>query len=86
MVAVIVALLMIFLGFYHAWIKKIPVLAGVMMPALIMLLYAAWVMFLAKREKIRRLNAVSYVPYFRIPTNLIGIVFPIRFPCLLYIF
>lgn len=61
MVAVIVALLMIFLGIYHAWIKKIPVLAGVMMPALIMLLYAAWVMFLAKREKMRRLNAVSFV-------------------------
>lgn len=59
LVAVIVALLMIFSGFYHAWIKRIPVLAGVMVPALIMLLYAAWVLFLAKREKKRRLNAVS---------------------------
>lgn len=58
MCAVIVALLMIFSGFYHAWIKRIPVLAGVMVPALIMLLYAAWVLFLAKREKQRRLNAV----------------------------
>lgn len=61
MVAVIVALLMIFSGFYHAWIKKIPVLAGVMVPALIMLLYAAWVLFLAKREKQRRINAVSII-------------------------
>lgn len=64
MVAVIVALLMIFLGFYHAWMKKIPVLAGVMVPALIMLLYAAWVMILAKREKRRRLNAVSFLNLF----------------------
>lgn len=59
MCAVLVALLMIFSGFYHAWIKRIPVLAGVMVPALIMLLYAAWVLFLAKREKQRRLNAVE---------------------------
>lgn len=64
MVAVIVALMMIFSGFYHAWIKKIPVLAGVMVPALIMLLYAAWVIFLAKREKNRRQNAVSIYIYF----------------------
>lgn len=66
MVAVIVALLMIFSGFYHAWMKKIPVLAGVMVPVLIMFLYAAWVLFLAKREKIRRLRAVSsLLPIFK---------------------
>lgn len=58
MVAVIVALVMIFSGFYQAWIKRIPVLAGVMVPMLIMLLYAAWVLFLAKRDKQRRLNQV----------------------------
>lgn len=58
MVAVIVALVMIFSGFYQAWIKRIPVLAGVMVPMLIMLLYAAWVLFLAKRDKRRRLNQV----------------------------
>lgn len=60
LVAVIVALLMIFSGFYQAWIKRIPVLAGVMVPMLIMFLYAGWVLFLAKRDKQRRLNQVSW--------------------------
>lgn len=55
MVALFVALLLILLVMYHAWIRNTPVLAGVMVPALIMLLYAAGVLFLAKREKQRRL-------------------------------
>lgn len=55
MVALFVALLLILLVMYHAWIRKTPVLAGVMVPALIMLLYAAGVLFLAKRDKQRRL-------------------------------
>lgn len=59
MVAVIVAFLLILLAIYHAWIRKIAVLAGVIVPFLIMVLYSAWVIFLAKRDKQRRLLAVS---------------------------
>lgn len=55
MVALIVAVSLIFLAIYHAWIRKSPVLAGALVPALIMLLYGGWVLFLAKREKRRRL-------------------------------
>ncbi|XP_059617381.1 uncharacterized protein LOC132262214 [Phlebotomus argentipes] len=53
-VAVIVALSIIMLACYHAWIRKTAVLAGVIIPALIMVLYTAWVLYTAKRDKYRR--------------------------------
>lgn len=53
-VAVIVALSLILLACYHAWIRKTAVLAGVIIPALIMVLYTAWVLYSAKRDKYRR--------------------------------
>ncbi|XP_073832716.1 uncharacterized protein [Musca autumnalis] len=54
MVAVIVAALVIFCAIYQAWIKKSVHLAGVLVPALIMLSFAGWVVILAKRDKARR--------------------------------
>lgn len=58
-VAVIVALSLILLALYHAWIRKTAVLASVIIPALIMVLYTAWVLYSAKRDKYRRNLAVS---------------------------
>lgn len=59
MVALMVAFILILSVLYQAWIRKIPVLAGVTIPALIMILYGGWVLFLAKKDKRRRINAVS---------------------------
>ncbi|XP_017156379.1 uncharacterized protein LOC108164910 [Drosophila miranda] len=52
LVAVIVCFLVIFLAIYHAWIQD--ALAGVLVPAGIMLSYFAWVVVLAKRDKHKR--------------------------------
>ncbi|XP_055911949.1 uncharacterized protein LOC129945977 [Eupeodes corollae] len=54
LVAVIVASFVIFLAIYHAWIRKTTVLAGILVPALIMILYGGWVVILAKRDKRKR--------------------------------
>ena len=54
MVAVIVALLLILLAMYHAWVRRTAVLAGVIVPALIMILYTAWILYSAKKDKKRR--------------------------------
>ncbi|XP_065086122.1 uncharacterized protein LOC135708109, partial [Ochlerotatus camptorhynchus] len=50
-IAVCVALFLIFLGLYHAWLRRTAVVAGVIVPVLIMLLYTAWVLYSAKRHK-----------------------------------
>ncbi|KAG4070544.1 hypothetical protein HA402_001210 [Bradysia odoriphaga] len=57
MVALMVAFILILSVLYQAWIRKIPVLAGVTIPALIMILYGGWVLFLAKKDKQRRIIA-----------------------------
>uniref|UniRef100_A0A1I8M4D8 Uncharacterized protein n=1 Tax=Musca domestica TaxID=7370 RepID=A0A1I8M4D8_MUSDO len=54
MVAVIIASLVIFCAVYQAWIKKSVHLAGVLVPALIMLSFAGWVVILSKRDKAKR--------------------------------
>ncbi|XP_055841298.1 nucleolar protein 58 [Episyrphus balteatus] len=54
LVAVVVASFVIFLAIYHAWIRKTTVLAGILVPALIMILYGGWVVILAKRDKRKR--------------------------------
>ncbi|KAJ6638102.1 hypothetical protein Bhyg_10835 [Pseudolycoriella hygida] len=61
MVALMVALILILSVLYQAWIKKIAVLAGVTIPALIMILYGGWVLFLAKKDKQRRINAENHL-------------------------
>lgn len=53
------ALSLILLSLYHAWIRKTAILASVIIPALIMVLYTAWVLYSAKRDKYRRNLAVS---------------------------
>ncbi|XP_055586525.1 uncharacterized protein LOC129739146 [Uranotaenia lowii] len=50
-VAVCVALFLIFLVLYHAWLRRTAIVAGVMVPVLIMLLYTAWVLYSARRHK-----------------------------------
>lgn len=62
MVAVIGALMLLGLAMYHAWIRKTAVLAGVIVPAAIMILYAAWVVFLTKRDK-KRFLSINVRPY-----------------------
>ncbi|XP_062536615.1 uncharacterized protein LOC134205400 [Armigeres subalbatus] len=61
-IAVCVALFLVFLGIYHAWLRRTAVAAGVIVPVLIMLIYAAWVLYSAKRHKRKMMmlqNAVS---------------------------
>lgn len=59
MVAIVAALFLLCIAIYHAWIRKTAILAGVIVPALIIILYAAYIVFLAKREKRRFLVRVS---------------------------
>ncbi|KAH8375785.1 hypothetical protein KR200_006428 [Drosophila serrata] len=55
LVAVIVCFLVLFLAVYHACVRKTEnSLAGVLVPAGIMLSYGAWVVILAKRDKRRQ--------------------------------
>ncbi|XP_017063684.1 uncharacterized protein LOC108102933 isoform X2 [Drosophila eugracilis] len=55
LVAVIVCFLVLFLAVYHACVRKSEnSLAGVLVPAGIMLSYGAWVVVLAKRDRHRR--------------------------------
>lgn len=62
MVALIGALMLLGLAMYHAWIRKTAVLAGVIVPAAIMILYAVWVVFLTKRDKMRFFKAEVICP------------------------
>lgn len=64
--AVIVALSLILLSCYHAWIRRTAVLASVIIPALIMVLYTAWVLYSAKRDKYRRNLAVSEFLFYEV--------------------
>lgn len=50
-VAIVVGISLVCLAIYHAWVRKIPVLASLLVPALIMLLYIAWVLYTAARDK-----------------------------------
>ncbi|KNC26485.1 hypothetical protein FF38_08624 [Lucilia cuprina] len=62
LVAVILASLVIFLAIYHAWIRNPEnKLAGVLVPAVIMLSFGGWVVVLAKRDKARRQMFEKYL-------------------------
>ncbi|XP_058835087.1 uncharacterized protein LOC131692186 [Topomyia yanbarensis] len=50
-IAVCAAIFLIFLGLYQAWIRRTAVVAGVIVPVLIMLLYTTWILYSAKRHK-----------------------------------
>lgn len=51
MIAIVAALFLLSIAVYQAWIRKVAVVAGVLVPAVIMMLYAAWVVILTKRDK-----------------------------------
>ena len=59
------AVVLLCLAMYHAWIRRIPVLAGVIVPALIMMLYAAWVLILTKKDKQRgkEVRSLGFFPW-----------------------
>ncbi|XP_026466852.1 uncharacterized protein LOC113370401 [Ctenocephalides felis] len=52
-VATVIALGLIGLAIYHAWIRRTVVVAGIIVPALIMVLYTAWVLYTARKDKAR---------------------------------
>ncbi|XP_075158678.1 uncharacterized protein LOC142231901 [Haematobia irritans] len=61
LVAVILASLVIFCAIYQAWIRKSGLLARILVPAGIMLSFAAWVVVLAKRDKAKRALFEKYL-------------------------
>lgn len=56
-IAILVGILLFILAFYHAWVRRIPVVASLVVPALIMFVYVAWVLFTASRDKHKFLDA-----------------------------
>ncbi|XP_063378632.1 uncharacterized protein LOC134665597 [Cydia fagiglandana] len=55
-IAILVGICLLLLAIYHAWVRKIPVVASLVVPALIMFIYVGWVLYSANREKHRRLD------------------------------
>lgn len=62
-IAILVGISLLILAIYHAWVRRIPVVASLVVPALIMFIYVAWVLYTASRDKHRAaqaaLNAIS---------------------------
>ncbi|XP_041977538.1 uncharacterized protein LOC121731916 [Aricia agestis] len=52
-IAILVGICLLMLAFYHAWVRKIPVVASLVVPALIMFVYVGWVLYTASRDKRR---------------------------------
>lgn len=61
LVAIVVALLLLCVAMHQAWIRKSAVVACFIVPAVLMVLYAAWVVLMAKRDEKRRLLKVISV-------------------------
>ncbi|XP_030038871.1 uncharacterized protein LOC115454263 isoform X2 [Manduca sexta] len=55
-IAILVGILLFILAFYHAWVRRIPVVASLVVPALIMFVYVAWVLYTASRDKLKMLD------------------------------
>lgn len=53
-------ILLFILAFYHAWVRRIPVVASLVVPALIMFVYVAWVLYTASRDK-HRVSILLYL-------------------------
>lgn len=49
--AVGLTLIMLFIAFYHTIMRQTPVLAGLLPPAIIMVLYILWLLYFAKKRK-----------------------------------
>ncbi|CAK1581758.1 unnamed protein product [Parnassius mnemosyne] len=52
-IAILVGISLLILAFYHAWVRRIPVVASLVVPALIMFVYVGWVLYTASRDKHR---------------------------------
>ncbi|XP_075992845.1 uncharacterized protein LOC142987797 isoform X2 [Anticarsia gemmatalis] len=50
-IAILVGISLFILALYHAWVRRIPVVASLVVPALIMFVYVAWVLYTASRDK-----------------------------------
>lgn len=62
LVAIVVALFLLCVAMYQAWVRKTAVVAGVIAPAVLMVLYAAWVVLRASRDEKRRRLRVNMIP------------------------
>ncbi|KAJ8725757.1 hypothetical protein PYW08_003940 [Mythimna loreyi] len=51
--AILVGISLFILALYHAWVRRIPIVASLVVPALIMFVYVAWILYTASREKRR---------------------------------
>ncbi|XP_059057102.1 uncharacterized protein LOC131850764 isoform X2 [Achroia grisella] len=50
-IAILVGISLFLLAMYHAWVRRIPIVASLVVPALIMFVYVAWVLYTASRDK-----------------------------------
>ncbi|KAJ8722583.1 hypothetical protein PYW07_003763 [Mythimna separata] len=57
--AILVGISLFILALYHAWVRRIPIVASLVVPALIMFVYVAWILYTASREKRRRGEAAQ---------------------------
>ncbi|CAH0748359.1 unnamed protein product [Diatraea saccharalis] len=56
-IAILVGISLFLLAMYHAWVRRIPIVASLVVPALIMFVYVAWVLYTASKDKHRLLDA-----------------------------
>ncbi|CAK1545271.1 unnamed protein product [Leptosia nina] len=54
-IAILVGICLLLVAIYHAWVRRIPVVASLVIPALIMFVYVGWVLYTASRDKKRLL-------------------------------
>ncbi|XP_023935034.1 uncharacterized protein LOC112043730 [Bicyclus anynana] len=57
LIALLVGICLLMLAIYHAWVRRIPVVASLVVPVLIMFVYVGWVLYTASRDKKRLLAA-----------------------------
>ncbi|CAH2073618.1 unnamed protein product, partial [Iphiclides podalirius] len=55
-IAILVGISLLLLAIYQAWVRRIPVVASLVVPALIMFVYVGWVLYTASRDKHRLLH------------------------------
>ncbi|XP_049867577.1 uncharacterized protein LOC126367849 isoform X1 [Pectinophora gossypiella] len=56
-IAILVGICLFLLAIYHAWVRRIPIVASLVVPALIMFVYVGWVLYTASRDKHKLLDA-----------------------------
>lgn len=58
LVAIVAALFLLCIALYQAWIQNSTILASFLAPAVLMMMYAVWVVVMADYEKKRRILRV----------------------------